>query len=210
LRHRIITAALALAVLSTGQALADDSVPPVIGHFVVGGAVQAPAVDGAPADATANDDGSLWTDVRNLFSGATVSIGAAPRGDEQALTADPADPGYNAHANINIAGFSVGGRFARWGETAFSETERQSFGVGASYSVNAWTVGIDWSRGDYDEGFLDLDTGDSSDVIAFTSSYALRPNVKINGLLEYSEDQPAQDHAAPGAFTVGIGTLINF
>ena len=76
--------------------------------------------------------------------------------------------------------------------------------------MNSWTVGIDWSRGNYDEGFLDIGTGDSSDVIAFTSSYALRPGVKISGLLEYSEDQPAPDRASAGAFTVGIGTLINF
>jgi predicted porin len=104
----------------------------------------------------------------------------------------------------------VGGRFARWGATAFSDADQQSYGIGASYRVNSWTVGVDWSRGNYDEVFLDVGSGEDSDVIAFTSSYALRPNVKVSGLLEYSEDQPAQDSAAPGAFTVGIGTLINF
>ena len=43
LRHGIITAALVLTVLSTGQALADDSVAPDTGGFVVGDAGQAPA-----------------------------------------------------------------------------------------------------------------------------------------------------------------------
>lgn len=200
MRYGIITAALLLTVLSTAQALADDSVAPASderGAYVVGDAGQAPAVD----------DYSFLTDLRALFSDATVSVGTEPLAIDRALTADP---GYNAFANINIDGFTVGGRFARWGETAFSDADRQSFGVGASYRLNSWTVGIDWSRGNYDEGFLDIGTGDSSDVIAFTSSYALRPGVKINGLLEYSEDQPAQDRASTGAFTVGIGTLINF
>jgi predicted porin len=190
LRHGIITAALVLTVLWTGQALADDSLP-------VGAADQAPATD----------DYSLWTDLRTLFSDATVSVGATPRTDECTLTADQ---GYNACAHIDLDGFTVGGRFARWGATAFSDADQQSYGIGASYRLNSWTVGIDWSRGNYDEVFLDVDSGDDSDVIAFTSSYALRPNVKVSGLLEYSEDEPAQDSATPGAFTVGIGTLINF
>jgi predicted porin len=194
LRLGIITAALALTVFSTAQALADDSVPADAGGFV---GVQAPVTD----------DYSLWTDLRALFSDATVSVDAAPRANEYALTVDP---GYTAHAHIDFDGFTVGGRFARWGATAFSDADQQSYGIGASYRLNSWTVGIDWSRGDYDEVFLDVGSGEDSDVIAFTSSYALRPNVKVSGLLEYSEDQPAQDSAAPGAFTVGIGTLINF
>ena len=200
MRHGIITAAFLLTVLSTGQVLADDSVAPASedrGGYFIGDADQAPAAG----------DYSFLTDLRALFSDATVSVGTEPLAIDRVLTADP---GYNAFANINIDGFTVGGRFARWGETAFSDADQQSFGVGASYRLNSWTVGIDWSRGNYDEGFLDIDTGDSSDVIAFTSSYALRPGVKINGLLEYSEDKPAQDRASPGAFTVGIGTLINF
>lgn len=200
LRHGIIGAALVLTVLSAGHALADDPVTPGTGDTggsVVGDAGQPPAVD----------DGSLWIDLRRLFSDATVSVGAAPLASDRALTADP---GYNAYANIDIDGFTVGGRFARWGETAFSDADQQSFGFGASYRLNSWTVGFDWSHGNYDEVFLDVGSSDSSDVVAFTSSYALRPGVKISGLLEYSENQPAQDRSTAGAFTVGIGTLINF
>jgi len=197
LRLGTITAVLALAVLATGQALADDSVTP---GFL--SADQAPvAADGA------DNDSSLWLDLQQLFSDTTVSIGSTPLSNRQSLAADP---GYNAYANINIDGFTVSGRFARWGQTEFSEADQQSFGVGASYTLQSWTVGIDWSRGNYDELFLDVDSSDASDVVAFTSSYALTPGVKINGLLEYSDDQPVPDRSVPGAFTVGIGTLINF
>jgi hypothetical protein len=200
LRLGIITAALVLAVLATGPVLADDSLTPNAGDhggFLAGD--QGPVAE--------DSDGSLWLDLRQLFSDTTVSVGSAPRSHSQSLAGDP---GYNAYADITIDGFTVSGRFARWGETAFSETDQQSFGVGASYSLRSWTIGIDWSRGNYDELFLNVDSGDASDVVAFTSSYALTPGVKINGLLEYSEDQPVQDRSVPGAFTVGIGTLINF
>jgi len=202
LRHGIITAAFALAVGLTGQALADDSGAPGPDRFLIGS--QTPLADDA-----ADNSGSLWLDLRQLFSDTTVSVGAEPRSNIRSLGGDP---GYNAHADINIDGFTVGGRFARWSGVGFSESDRQSFGVGASYSLKSWTVGIDWSRGNYDEKFLDVDTDDNSDVIAFTSSYALRPGVKINGLLEYNDSQPAEQRssAGSGAFTVGIGTLINF
>lgn len=203
LRLGVITAAFALAVLGAGQALADDSATPAAGgnNDVVFGSASL-----APTDGSAGDDGSLWMDLRNLFSDTTASIGTTPADNGHPFDADP---GYNAYANVNIGGFTVGGRFARWGETAFSEADKQSVGVGASYSLKSWTVGIDWSRGNYDEVFLDAGSG-SGDVVAFTSSYALRPGVKINGLLEYSEDQPVQERSTAGALTVGIGTLINF
>jgi predicted porin len=202
LRHGIITAAFALAVGLTGQALADDSGAPSPNGFLIGS--RTPLADDA-----ADDSGSLWLDLRQLFSDTTVSVGAEPRSNIRSLNGDP---GYNAHADFNIDGFTIGGRFARWSAAGISEPDQQSFGVGASYSLKSWTVGIDWSRGDFDEMFLDVDTGDSSDVIAFTSSYALRPGVKINGLLEYDDSQPAEQRSSSGtgAFTVGIGTLINF
>lgn len=197
LRLGTITAVLALAAFAAGQALADESETP---GFL--------AADRAPVAADgADSDSSLWLDLRQLFSDTTVSIGSTPVPNRQPLATDP---GYNAYANVNIDGFTVSGRFARWGQTEFSDADQQSFGVGASYTLQSWTIGIDWSRGNYDELFLDVDSGDVSDVVAFTSSYALTPGVKINGLLEYSDDQPVQDRSVPGAFTVGIGTLINF
>src|SRR5262244_228703 len=170
---RILTAAAVLAVFSAGQALADDSLsttPPDTGGFVVGGST-AQALDEPP-----KDENSLWMDLRTLFSDATVSIGATPLDKVQPLDADP---GYNAYAQIDIGGFTVGGRFARWGDPSFGATTRQSFGFGASYRLRSWTLGVDFSRGDYNEAFLNVDSDDTSDVIAFTSSYALRPGVNI-------------------------------
>lgn len=199
LRHLMITAAMAVVVLWTGQALADDSSAPGADdgtNLVIGGGFQAPA-----------DDTSTWTNLQHFFSETTLSIGATPlAGDEPNDT----DSGYNAYARIGIRGFSVGGHFSRWSESPSAQDDQRSFGFGASYNLDSWTVGIDYTRGNYDEVFLDVGNGDDADVIAFTSSYALRPGVKINGLVEYSEEVPAQDSAADGALTVGIGTLISF
>lgn len=191
------------AVLAGGPAFAGDPAPGDGTVLILGGGTQAPSADEMEATGT-----PLWTDLHQLFSDTVFTFGAMP------MNADaPADidPGYNAYAQIGIAGFTIGSRFARWGESTAPEIENQSFGVGASYSLDAWTVGIDWSRGDYDEIFLDVGSGEAGDVIAFTSSYDLRPGVQINGLVEYSDEEPAPSGgSSESAFTIGIGTLINF
>jgi hypothetical protein len=205
LRFRIGIAVAIAAVLAGGQAFADDLAPatPRDGTvLVLGGGTQAPPADGTEAAGT-----PLWTDLHQLFSDTVFTFGATPMNED--APAD-VDPGYNAYAQIGVAGFTIGSRFARWGEPTAPEVENQSFGVGASYSLDAWTVGIDWSRGDYDEIFLDVGSGEAGDVIAFTSSYDLRPGVQINGLVEYSDEEPAASGSPESAFTIGIGTLINF
>jgi len=205
LRHSIgIMTAVIVAALAAGPALADDPVVPDADTagtvLLIGGAGEEPL-------AGADDPSSLWTDLRHLFSDTRFTIGATPLNEGDAAETDG---GYSAYAQIDLAGFTVGSRFAQWAEPTFFGEEKQSYGFGASYSLEAWTVGIDWSRGDYDETFLDIDSGEDSDVIAFTSSYDLRPGVQINGLLEYSDEEPVPSGTAEGAWTVGIGTLINF
>jgi hypothetical protein len=193
LRNSIGITAAILAVLTAGPALADDPVQPGADRpmLLIGGA---------------GDEPSLWTDLRQFFSDSTVTFGTVPLDDG----AGDADVGYNAYARIDLSGFSLGSNFAQWSEPTFFGAEKRSFGFGAAYGQESWSVGIDWSRGDYDEAFLDIESGESSDVIAFTSSYDLRPGVEINGLLEYSEQEPSPNGSDDGALTVGIGTLIHF
>jgi hypothetical protein len=194
-----IAVALA-AALAAVPALADDAAanPDAAPVLLIGGAAEPLPEDG--------QDSSLWTDLRQLLSDTTFTVGAMPRGENAVAS----DGGYNAYAQIDLAGFTLGSHFAQWVDPSVFGEEDQSFGFGASYRLESWTVGIDWARGDYDEAFIDVDTGDDGGVIAFTSSYDLRPGVQINGLLEYSEDEPSPTGSADGALTVGIGTLINF
>lgn len=168
--------------------------------YVVGGAAEPPAYD-------AGSGTSVWTNLREFLSDATVTFGAAPLSDD--LGGASAE-GYNAYADIELEGFRIGGRFSQRTDPGFGGDTDRSFGFGASYSLESLTLGIDWSRGNFDEQFLDLGSGDDGDVIAFTSSYALRPGVRVNGLLEYSEQKPAEPGPDESAFTVGIGTLISF
>jgi predicted porin len=200
LRSPIGITAAVLAVLAAGPALADDPAAP--------GADTGPVLLlGGAVEPTAGDEPSLWTDLRHLLSDTTFSFGAKPIDQDAAANTET---GYSTYAHIDLSGFSIGSHFAQWAEPTFSGEENQSFGLGASYSLDSWSVGVDWSRGDYNEPFLDVTSGESSDVIAFTSSYDLRPGVQLNGLLEYSDEEAAPNGTTDGALTVGIGTLINF
>jgi predicted porin len=200
LRHSIGITAAILALLAAGPVLADDPTAPSADGRVL-------LIGGAAEPLAGDYESSLWTDLRHLFSDTTFALGTTSIDGDAAVDSDD---GYNAYARIDLAGFSIGSNFAQWVEPTFFGEEKQSFGFGASYRADSWTVGVDWSRGDYDEAFLDVNSGDTGDVIAFTSSYDLRPGVQINGLLEYSDEQPAPSGSADGALTVGIGTLINF
>jgi len=204
LRGVAAIAALTIVVLASFRTMADESVQPETTSdggivYVIGGAAQAPALQDAGG-------GSVLSDLRRFLADTTFTVGADPLGDD---AGDESATGYRAYADIGVGGFRFGGSFTQSGDAEFGADPARSFGFGASYSLEALTVGINWSRGDYDEVFLDVG-GDDGDVIAFTSSYSLRPGVRVNGLLEYSEQQPAEDGADAGAFTVGIGTLISF
>jgi hypothetical protein len=203
---RILCGTAVAAALAAGQARADEPVPAVstlsdAPVLVIGGGARVPTLD----DPSGTEE-SFLTDLRRTLSEVSLSIGATP---VVADSVTEVEPGYTAYAQIDIAGFTIGGHIAGWTDADAAGEVNRSFGVGASYSLESWTVGIDWSRGNYDEVFLDV--GETGDVIAFTSSYALRPGLSISGLLEYSGDEPESGGGGDeGAFAVGIGTLISF
>jgi len=209
-RQWIIIGAVALAaVLAAGPALADDASSPATNGtgapaLVIGG----PTSPGAlPADDGAFDDSFLQSLTRYLSQG-RFTLGVNPGSNP-----DVGAPGSatNTYAELGLGGFSLGGRYTHWLENDPTHPNSQSFGLGAAYNLDSWTIGLDWTRGNYDEVFLDIgDSSGSADVYAFTTSYALRPGVRINGLLEYSDTKSGSSGSDTGGLAVGIGTLINF
>jgi len=201
-RYGVFIGALALtAVLAASQASADDA------------SSTAPAKAGAPALVIGGpstptdidpDDTSILESLKRYLSATRFTLGGDP---------GSAGPGSaaNTFAEIGLGGFSFGGRYTHWLENDPVHPGAQSYGLGASYNLDSWTVGVDWTRGNYNEVFLDVGDGSNADVYAFTTSYALRPGVSINGLLEYSDTKSSSTGtAAGGGLSVGIGTLINF
>jgi hypothetical protein len=94
-------------------------------------------------------------------------------------------------------------------ESSFDPTGATTMSLGANLSLDDWTVGIGWANGDDSEVLIDLG-GDADNVVSFTTSYSVKPGIRIDGLLEYRDDEAVSPNPDDGTFAVGIGTLINF
>jgi len=208
-RHGVLIGVVALAVaVAALPALADDAsspnTPPGSGPtLVIGGPDSAAPLAGE--NATTAGGGSWLLGLGRYLSQSRFTVGATP--------AEPlGGPGSaaNTYAEFGLGGFSLGGRFTHWLDTDPQHPDDRSYSLGASYSLDSWTLGIDWTHGNYDESFLDIGNRNDDDVYAFTTSYSLQPGVRINGLLEYSDSKSGQAGSDSGHFAVGIGTLINF
>src|SRR5262249_55416985 len=184
---------------------ADDASAPAPSSgpvLVIGGPHSPPAV---ADDDSAAGGGSLLLRFPPDPLPNPVAVRPTPRGPPGGPRAAP-DP----HPGNRLGGFSLDGRLTHWLETDPQHPDDRSYSVGASYRLDSWTLGIDWTRGNYDESFLDIGDRNDSDVYAFTTSYSVRPGVRINGLLEYSDGKSGQAGADSGALAGGIGIPINF
>jgi hypothetical protein len=105
--------------------------------------------------------------------------------------------------------FSLGGSYSVEAGDAVAFGAADAVSLDASMNLDAWTFGVGWASGDVDDVFIDLGDG-NRDVLSFTSSYAVRPGVRVNGLLEYRDDGSADPSNPSGDLAIGLGTLINF
>jgi predicted porin len=88
------------------------------------------------------------------------------------------------------------------------------YGAGATYSWSAWTIGLGWTRGDYQKAVGANDGAPFNaghDIYAATASYALAPGISVDGVVEYS-DYRSDDATGPDyqGLAIGLGTLIEF
>ena len=120
----------------------------------------------------------------------------------------------NAYLQVIFAGFTVGAATEYRQNFGDTSADQLVFGFGGTYKWDAWTIGLGWTRGDYEKAVGANGVGPFNavhDDIALTASYALGPGISIDGLLEYSHyvsnDAAGPDYRGIGA---GIGTAIAF
>src|SRR5262249_52090001 len=160
--------------------------------------------------------------------GLVVGGGATWSFQREAAVAPPAPftstpPGkrreYNGYAQVSFAGFTVGGAVSDRinMSNSFAETDDLIYGAGVTYNWDAWTVGVGWTHGSYDNVVHPLAPTtaavggtDDHDVISLTAAYALGPGIELDGVVEY--DRYSGSGAGDGyeGLAFGAGTLINF
>jgi outer membrane protein OmpU len=145
-----------------------------------------------------------------------VEQGPGPDRDEQDF--------YQTGLNLTFGNFSVGGVFEYYHDLldqGDNNIDAWVAGAGIAYSLDAWTVGAQYSHGDADD---DGAAGGSStqDRITLTGNYALGPGINIDGEVAYtwvdeegngavfSSDDGGVGDDTYDALEIGIGTNITF
>ena len=120
----------------------------------------------------------------------------------------------NAYLQVGYSGFTIGTAMEYRQNFGTDGADQLVFGAGATYNWDAWTVGLGWTRGDYEKAIGANGVGPfnaTHDDVALTVSYALGPGISVDGLLEYSRYK-SRDPAGPDTTGIGLGlgTAINF
>jgi hypothetical protein len=145
-----------------------------------------------------------------------VEQGPGPDRDEQDF--------YQTGLNLTFGNFSVGGVFEYYHDLldqGDNNIDAWVAGAGIAYTMDAWTVGAQYSHGDADD---DGAAGGSStqDRITLTGNYALGPGINIDGEVAYTwldedgngavftSDDTGVSDGSYDALEIGIGTNITF
>lgn len=149
------------------------------------------------------------------FEGRADGDGAANDDDE-----DTADF-YQSGLVLTFGDFALGGAvqyYRHFGNTIDVDAEGWVAGGGASYTIDALTLGLQYSRLDFENETPDDDFDVTRDRVVATAEYAVGPGISLDASLGYtwvdvkgadagSDADAADDY---DAFEIGIGTAFNF
>lgn len=139
---------------------------------------------------------------------------------------------YQAGLNLSFGNFAIGVAGEYYNDARVLEipgafgirSDSWVAGIGASYAMDAWTFGLQYSHREDENEILSstLDDFDGTqDRIVATVNYALGPGIKVDAELGYSwiDTDPELENASTtipegaddyGAIEIGIGTSIAF
>jgi hypothetical protein len=169
-------------------------------------------------DADQNSDNlSLAAGFAHDLNGLAVNLGggAALSFDKEANPDDTGEArGYNAYAQVAFAGFTVGAALELRQNFGNDGSDRWVYGAGVTYGWDSWTMGLGWTRGDYEGAVGENEVGPFNaghDIVSLTAAFELESGISIDGVLQYS-DYRSNDAAGPDyrGLSAAIGTLIEF
>ena len=173
------------------------------------------AYDGGDWGLTAGAGGS--------WEGHVEGSGGAPSREESSF--------YQAAINLTLGNFAIGVVGAYFEDAAFdiggdgtqdaslqgiNDNDIYVLGLGAAYTMDAWTFGAQYSHKNDDFDILGSPGGDTltQDRVVGTFIYGLGPGIEIDGEIGYTwlDEDPEQLDGGDDyeAFEIGIGTNITF
>jgi outer membrane protein OmpU len=166
---------------------------------------------GGTEEAQVSNSLSASADYSGEFGAFTIGAGGGyTMASAETGSADPT--AWNVGLNLGFAGFTVGGSVAFVdndidGVDEGDVEDSTVYDVGVTYTLDAVTVGLGWSHGEYETG----DGTDELDHIQFGAAYALGPGVTLAamvGTFEYDDDGPTGSDNE--GWQAAVGTGFNF
>jgi outer membrane protein OmpU len=155
--------------------------------------------------------------------GLTAGAGASFEGQvEQAPGPDRDEQDfYQAGLNITFGNFGVGGVFEYYNDLldqGATDLDRWVAGLGAAYTLDAWTFGAQYSHLDQESNNAAGADEFQQDRVVLTGNYMLGPGINLDGELGYTwiDTDPeggtvdATEVDDYDSFEIGIGTNITF
>jgi outer membrane protein OmpU len=161
---------------------------------------------GGTDEAQISNATSIGADYSGEFGGVTIGAGGGYSfGSAEMGEADPTV--WAVGINVGFAGFTVGGSIAFADLDTGVDDESTVFDVGATYAIDAVTVGVGWSHGEYEsEGETD-----ELDHIQLGVGYALGEGVSLGAMIGWFnyEDEGPNDVDNTG-WQSGVGVNMGF
>ncbi len=128
---------------------------------------------------------------------------------------------YQTGLNLSFGNFAVGGVFEYFNDVLDQGPNDINFwvgGIGASYTMDAWTWGLQYSHQDREnDGSASADEF-TQDRAVLTANYAMGPGIALDGSLGYTWTDTDPEEGTLGgvgiddynSFEIGIGTNFTF
>jgi predicted porin len=126
---------------------------------------------------------------------------------------------YQAGLNLTFGNFAIGGVFEYYNDfldQGDNNIDIWVAGGGIAYTIDAWTVGAQYSHMDAEDSGAedDFDDDGSMDRIVLTGNYAMGPGINLDAEVGYTwtDVDPERDDGFDDyqALEIGIGTNITF
>jgi predicted porin len=142
-----------------------------------------------------------------------VEQGPGPDRDEQEF--------YQAGVNVSLGNFAVGGVFEYFNDIVDqgpTDLDRWVAGIGAGYTIDAWSLGVQYSHLDQDSNNSATADEFQQDRVVLTGAYALGPGINVDGELGYTWIDTDPEAGTVGgtevddyqALEIGLGTNFTF
>jgi len=158
---------------------------------------------------------SVGADYSGEFSGFTIGAGGGySKGYGE--TSGAGDPSiWAVGLNVGFGGFTVGGSVAFTDTDDANGDDRTVYDVGVTYNIDAVTVGLGWSHGDYDNGNTvagaTIGGSDTFDIYELGVGYALGPGVTLAAMVGYfNYDGDNAGSQSNTGYQAAVGAGLNF